>query len=307
MRERALAAIALTTIVVGASLWLAGAPDAAAWTWGAGAVVVLLPLVATTTRSLARGDLGVDAIALVAIIGRARPRRAVDRGDRRVDDGRRLGARSVGGERAQKDLRRLVEREPRIAHRYAEGRVDEVGVDQLQPGDVIVVRAGEIVPADGTVAGVSAVVDESTLTGEALPVTVDPGGSVRSGTANAGNAFDVRVRRPASESAYAAIVRLVRAAQSDRAPFTRMADRYASLFLPFALGVAGLAWIVSGDPVRALAVMVVATPCPLILAAPIAFVAGSLALRGPGSSSRERVHSSDSAAPGRCCWTRPAP
>jgi heavy metal translocating P-type ATPase len=139
---------------------------------------------------------------------------------------------------------------------------------------MVAVRAGEIVPADGTVVGHDAVVDESALTGEALPVAVPRYGHVRSGSANAGDAFDLRVTSPAAESAYAAIVRLVEEAQTDRAPFTRMADRYAAYFLPFSLLVAGLAWLVSGDSTRGLAVMVVATPCPLILAAPIAFVAG---------------------------------
>jgi heavy metal translocating P-type ATPase len=274
VRERALAATALATIVAGALLWLAGAGEAADWVWGAGAVVVLVPLVVTTARSLARRDVGVDAIALVAITG------ALVLGEEltaaivalMMSGGSALEAWAAG--RAQRDLRLLVEREPRIAHRYVEDRVEEVGVEQLRPGDVIVVRAGEIVPADGNVAGGRAVIDESTLTGEALPVSIEAGGGVRSGSANAGNAFDLRVRRHASESAYAAIVRLVRAAESDRAPFTRMADRYASYFLPFALSLAGLAWFVSDDPVRGLAVMVVATPCPLILAAPIAFVAG---------------------------------
>ena len=103
------------------------------------------------------------------------------------------------------------------------------------PGDVVAVRAGEIVPADGVVVGPQAVLDESALTGEPLPVTVPAGGEVRSGTTNAGNVFDARVTRAASESAYASIVRLVRIAESDRAPFIRLADRYAAFFLPFSL------------------------------------------------------------------------
>jgi len=119
-----------------------------------------------------------------------------------------------------------------------------------------------------------------------------------SGTANAGAPFDVRADRPAAESAYAALVRLVEQAQTQRAPFVRMADRYAGFFLPLTLAVAGLAWALSGDPVRALAVVVVATPCPLILAAPIAFVAGlSRAARAgvivKGAGALERVSPED--------------
>ena len=119
-----------------------------------------------------------------------------------------------------------------------------------------------------------AVVDTSTLSGEPLPVTLRCGMAVMSGTANAGAPFDVRADRPAAESAYAALVRLVEQAQAQRAPFVRMADRYAGVFLAVTLLLAGLAWALSADPVRALAVVVVATPCPLILAAPIALVSG---------------------------------
>ena len=176
--------------------------------------------------------------------------------------------------RARRELRLLVERAPRSAHRYVDGAVVEVSVDDLVPRDIVVVRAGEIVPADGQVASPEAIVDESALTGEALPVRIARLGHVRSGSANAGDAFDLRVTAPAAASAYAAIVRLVEAAEADRADFTRLADRYAAFFLPFTLLVAGTAWIASGDAERGLAVMVVATPCPLILAAPIAFVAG---------------------------------
>jgi heavy metal translocating P-type ATPase len=235
---------------------------------------VLVPLVVSTARSLLRGDVGVDAIALVAIVW------ALALGEYlaaaivalMMSGGAALEAWAAG--RARRELRLLVERAPRIAHRYLDGTVEEVKVEELVPGDVVSVRAGEVVPADGAVVGHEAVLDESALTGEALPVTIPRYGHVRSGTANAGDAFDLRVTSSAAESAYAAIVRLVQAAETDRAQFTRMADRYAAYFLPFSLVVAGLAWLVSGDSTRGLAVMVVATPCPLILAAPIAFVAG---------------------------------
>ena len=139
---------------------------------------------------------------------------------------------------------------------------------------MVLVRTGEVVPVDGTVVSSEAVVDTSTLSGEPLPVTLRAGMAVMSGSANAGGPFDVRADRPAAESAYAALVRLVEQAQTQRAPFVRMADRYAGIFLPVTMLTAGLAWALSGDPVRALAVVVVATPCPLILAAPIALVSG---------------------------------
>ena len=274
MRERAPAAVALAALVAGGILWLAGEPGWADAAWGLGAVVVLVPLTIETLRSLRHGDVGVDLIALIAIAG------ALVLGEQlaaaivalMMAGGAALEAWAAG--RAQRELRLLVERAPRVAHREADSGVEEVTVDELRVGDRVVVRAGELVPADGIVEGENAVVDESALTGEPLPVTLRAGAAVRSGTTNAGNAFRVRVSRPAADSAYAAIVRLVRAAQADRARFTRLADRYAVIFLPFTLALGGIAWAVSDDPVRALAVLVVATPCPLILAAPIAFVGG---------------------------------
>ncbi len=274
MRERAPAAVALAALVAGGILWLAGEPGWADAAWGLGAVVVLVPLTIETLRSLRHGDVGVDLIALIAIAG------ALVLGEQlaaaivalMMAGGAALEAWAAG--RAQRELRLLVERAPRVAHREADSGVEEVSVDELRVGDRVVVRAGELVPADGIVEGENAVVDESALTGEPLPVTLRAGAAVRSGTTNAGNAFRVRVSRPAADSAYAAIVRLVRAAQADRARFTRLADRYAVIFLPFTLALGGIAWAVSDDPVRALAVLVVATPCPLILAAPIAFVGG---------------------------------
>jgi heavy metal translocating P-type ATPase len=181
---------------------------------------------------------------------------------------------SAARRRARRELRLLVERAPRIAHRRRSDSVEEVPIEALEIGDVVVVRPGEVVPVDGELASERAVLDESTLTGEPLPVDRARGDEIRSGTANAGEPFELRASRLASESAYAGIVRLVRAAEEQQAPMVRLADRYAALFLPVTLIVAGLAWAVSGDPVRALSVLVVATPCPLILAAPIALLSG---------------------------------
>ena len=128
-------------------------------------------------------------------------------------------------------------------------------------------------PVDGLLAG-DGVLDESALTGESRPVERPHGDLVRSGAVNAGAAFDLRATASAEESTYAGIVRLVKAAQEEKAPAVRLADRYATIFIPVTLVIAGGAWAISGDPVRALSVLMVATPCPLILAVPIAIVAG---------------------------------
>jgi P-type E1-E2 ATPase len=165
----------------------------------------------------------------------------------------------------RRGLRALLERAPRTARR----RVDEVAVD-----DLVLVRPGEVLPVDGVVEGGPAVLDESALTGELELVERAAGDAVRSGTPNAGGAFEVRCSVPAAQSTYAGIIALVWQAGAENAPVIRLADRFAAWFLPLSLAVAGLARVVSGAPARAVTVLVVATPCPLLLAAPVAIVSG---------------------------------
>jgi heavy metal translocating P-type ATPase len=183
--------------------------------------------------------------------------------------------------RARRDLSRLLSLAPTIAHRLIGDSMEDVAAADVCVGDVVVVRPGEVVPVDGG-ALEPAVLDESVLTGESVPVERSAGGAVRSGTVNAGGAFRLRAAASAEDSAYAGIVRLVRAAGVERAPFVRLADRYALLFVPVVLALAGLAWTLTGDSVRALAVLVVATPCPLVLAAPVAVVSGIARSAGAG-------------------------
>ena len=141
-------------------------------------------------------------------------------------------------------------------------------------GDRLLVHAGEVVPVDGVVNSDAAAIDESALTGEPIPVAKARGAAIFSGSLNAGETFEMSVSALAGESTYAGIVRLVTAAQTAKAPFVRLADRYALIFLPVTLALALVAWLISGDLLRSLAVLVAATPCPLILAAPVAFIAG---------------------------------
>jgi heavy metal translocating P-type ATPase len=176
--------------------------------------------------------------------------------------------------RARREMSALLERVPRRAVRYREGVLEEVAIDTIVPGDRLLIRRGDVVPVDGQVANGLAVLDQSALTGESLPVQLQPGDAVLSGVTNVGEIFDLAVSRRAAESTYAAIVRLVEAAQRSRAPMVRLADRFAMVFLAATIGLAGGAWFFTGDPIRAVAVLVVATPCPLILAVPVAIVAG---------------------------------
>jgi heavy metal translocating P-type ATPase len=274
-RARILASVALLSILVGGALYVSGEHAAASDVWFAAVALLATELAFEVVRTvIVDHHMGVDTIALVAMVG------ALALGEEFA--GVIIGLMFSGGQtledvastRARRELTALVQRAPMVAQLRVGDRLEQVPVAQVRAGDVVVVRTGEVVPVDGVVVGGEAVVDTSTLSGEPLPVTVGSGMAVLSGSANAGSPFDVRADRPAAESAYSALVRLVEQAQAHRAPFVRMADRYAGFFLPATLIVAALAWAISGDPVRALAVVVVATPCPLILAAPIALVSG---------------------------------
>ncbi len=274
MVQRLLALAVFAAIWIGALLHLLDAPSGGDAVWAASTAVILVPLTWSVVSSLRHGDVGVDAIALIAIatalaLGEYLAGAVVAL---MLAGGNALEASA--GRRARRELTKLVERAPRSARRVRGDTIEVVPVEELAVGDVVIVPAGEVVPVDGVVQSAGAVLDESALTGEALPVSHPHGSPVRSGTANAGDAFELRATRPASESAYAALVRLVRQAETQKAPFVRLADRYAVYFLPITLVTAGAAWALSGDPVRALAVLVVATPCPLILAAPIALISG---------------------------------
>ncbi|HZO97968.1 MAG TPA: heavy metal translocating P-type ATPase [Gaiellaceae bacterium] len=268
-----LAAACLAGLAAGGLLHLTGQGTLADAAWAATAALLLPALAWSVARTLLRRDVGVDAIALVSIAG------ALALGQYlagavialMLAGGNALEERA--GRRARRELTALVSRAPRVATLVRGEALEEVPVEQVAAGDLVLVRAGEVVPVDGVLESAEAVVDESALTGESLPVLYRAGEPLRSGTVSSGT-VRVRAARPASESAYAALVRLVRLAEEQRAPFVRMADRYAAAFLPLTAVVAGAAWAASGDPVRALAVFVVATPCPLILAAPIALLSG---------------------------------
>jgi heavy metal translocating P-type ATPase len=271
---RLVAGVAFAGLLAGGAAWLAGAREAAEVLWAATTLLVLAPLVLAVARDLRHGRLGVDLIALLAMAG------SLVLGEHlagavialMLSGGQAL--EDFAGARARRDLSALLARAPRVAHRSAGGLLTSIPVEEVHPGDLLLVKPGEVVPVDGLVEGVVATLDESVLTGESMPVERPAGETARAGTVNAAGPFELRAALTAAESAYAGIVRLVAAAETSKAPFVRLADRYSLVFLPLTLVLAGLAWALSGDPVRALAVLVVATPCPLILAAPIAILAG---------------------------------
>src|SRR6516225_3404534 len=272
--RRALIAIALAGLVVGALAWANGNSDLANWCWATGTLPVVTVLFFSMLRDFLAGRFGVDSIAFVSMAA------ALVLGQNLA--GIIVAIMYAGGNvledfaiaRAERDLRSLIDRAPRVAHRRVGSTIQDVPIDQVAIGDNILVRGGEIVPVDGVILSHSATIDEAALTGEPIPVSRQVGELARSGSLNAEDSFEIRASTSASESTYAGIVRMVSAAQTAKSPFIRMADRYALLLLPITLAIAAGAWVFSNDPVRALAVMVAATPCPLILAAPVAFIAG---------------------------------
>lgn len=266
--------VAVTALLVGGGvLHVVGATRAGDGAWVASAAVGLALSLSTIIASLRAGRVGVDVIALVAVGGAVGVREDLAASVISVMLATGRALEEWAGARARDDLASLVRRVPTSAQRYHDGALESVALDAVRPGDRLLVPTGSVVPVDGSVASLRAVLDESALTGESLPVTRGSGERVASGVVNAGAPFEVLVLAPAAESTYAQIVRLVEGAEATPAPFVRLADRFAVAFVAVTAGAAGAAWWAAG-PTRAVAVLVVATPCPMILAAPAAFVAG---------------------------------
>jgi len=271
--RRVLVAVAIIGLVAGIAARAADHPTIADACWALTTVAVVIGLAVSIVRSLFAGRLGVDAIALLAMVSALALGQPLAGAVVALMYAGGNALEDIAAARAERDLRLLVDRSPRVAHRRVDHRIDDVPIEDVAVGDNILVRAGEVIPVDGLADG-PATIDESALTGEPIPVVKGKGESVSSGSLNAGDAFEMTASSVAGESTYASIVRLVTSARTARAPFVRLADRYALLFLPVTLVVAGAAWFISGDVLRSLAVLVAATPCPLILAAPVAFIAG---------------------------------
>jgi heavy metal translocating P-type ATPase len=272
--EPALLAVTTTALVVGLTSWLLGAVGVADVLWELGTAAAIVPAVVWVLAALRHGRAGVDLIAVLALggtlaIGEFLAGALIAL---MLATGRTL--EEAAQRRASHDLHALLTHAPRSARRRTAGEVATVPLEDVVVGDLLVVGPGETVPVDGRVESAEAVLDESVLTGESLQIARRRGDGVRSGVVNAGGAFELRATATEQDSTYAGIVRLAQQAGAESAPLVRLADRYAAWFLPLTLVVAALAWLVSGSAVRAVAVLVVATPCPLLLAAPVAVVSG---------------------------------
>lgn len=270
--------IVATTVLVGLvviGLLVADHGTAAQWLASVFALLIVLQTSVGMIKDLLRGHWGIDILAVVAILST-------------VVVGEYLAALVIvlmlsGGEaledyaagRARRELTALLARAPQVAHRIGTGdEIQEVPVIEVSVGDRLLVKPAEIVPVDGELESAEASFDESSLTGESLPATRRTGQPVLSGSLNGGAAVLIRATARVEDSQYQRIVALVEEASESRAPLVRLADRYAVPFTVVSLLIAGIAWWLSGDPVRFAEVLVLATPCPLLIAAPVAFMGG---------------------------------
>ena len=272
--KTALLLMAATGLIVGLAFYLAGQPEIATLIWIAGVVPALAALVVEIVRSIGRGEVGLDIVAALSmsaalVFGETLAAAVVAV---MYSGGTFLEAFAEG--RARRSMKDLLSRVPRTATRHRNGGLEDVPLEEIAPGDRLLIRQGDVVPVDGTVASDTAFLDTAALTGESLPVRLARGADAMSGSTNAGEAFDLTATREAKDSTYAGIVRLVEEAQASKAPMSRLADRWSLGFLVVTVSIAFAAWWITGDPIRAVAVLVVATPCPLILAVPVALVAG---------------------------------
>ncbi len=268
--------VALAGLVTGGVVTLAaGRADIGNLVWYATLLAAGAPVVYQTLRAVMRGRFAADIVAMLAIITAVLTDEAfagviivlMQTGGEALDD--------YGFRRASSSLDALIARAPKTARRRrSDGRIEEVEAKEIAVGDAVVVRPGDLVPVDGLLVQGQAEIDESALTGEPLPRTKVAGDSLMSGTICVGQAFEMSATRVSAESQYSRIVALVREAQQEKPPIQRLADRYAVIFTPLTLGVAALGWLFTHEVSTVLAVLVVATPCPLILATPLAVIGG---------------------------------
>ncbi len=265
--------VAAVTLASGGVCMAFGLPSLARIAWLAGTLPILLALTVSLAKAVARRQAGIDvlawlAIGLAIVLDETLTAAVIAL---MLASGRTL--EQYAQHRAQREMTALLGRAPRRATRFENGEWRSVALETIVPGDRLLVRSGEFVPVDGTLSD-DAELDESMLTGESSNQSRRAGESACSGVVNVGAPFEMVARTTAGDSTFAGIVRMVERAQRERSPSVRLADRYAALFVLASLFVAGLSWLMTGDVARALAVLVVATPCPLILAVPVAIVSG---------------------------------
>ncbi|MFM8212744.1 MAG: heavy metal translocating P-type ATPase [Actinomycetes bacterium] len=272
--NRSLFVISLISLSFGFLVPFLGYLNLQSFIWAIGGLAGLIPATKWVIDEFKNKNMGSDILAVLALLGTLLTNEMMAAAiiSLMLATGRVLESWAEG--QAERQLHSLLERMPRVAHILLEdGSLKTINADDVKVGDILVVRSGEIVPVDGMLI-TDATLDESALTGESLPVNRQTNDMVLSGVLNAGNNFQYKALQTLDLSTYSGIIRLVESAQAKSAPGVRIANTWALRFVPIALTIAGLAWLITGEISRAIAVLVAATPCPLILAVPIAVVAG---------------------------------
>lgn len=274
LRDYKLFSLTVFAIIIGLILQLTGLGTAAQWLLSAVAIITALPLLWDMFEDVRSGRYGIDILAITAIVA------AVILGEYWAAIV--VALMLTGGEsledyaqhRARSELDTLIKNSPRTAQVIRKGKTLKVKVSELHVGDKILINAGDAVPADAMVLEGSASFDESSLTGESLPQSKEKGNQLLSGSINLDGSIQAKVTAAAEDSQYQQIIKLVRSAANTQAPFVRLAERYSIPFTILAFSIAGGLWVLTGDSMRFLQVIIVATPCPLLLAAPIALISG---------------------------------
>ncbi len=238
------------------------------------ALVAIIPAMRDMIRTIISGQVGIDVIAIAAILASLLLNQYAAAAV--------IVIMLTGGEaledfaknRAKQELDSLLKRKPTIAHIIIHSKIEDRAVNRVKVGDAILVKPGEMIPMDGKIYKGNTAVDESAITGESLPENKKPGESVLSGSINLDGVIELHVALASKDSQYEQIIKLVSEATTKKSPLVRLADIYSLPFTIITFGLATLAWAISGDPLRALAVLVVATPCPLLIATPVAIVSG---------------------------------
>lgn len=265
---------ALLASIIALGLELSGLRTASQWVLAIAALVIAVPLVRGMYDDITSGTYGVDILAVTAIVTAVLLKEywaamvvvLMLTGGESLED--------YAEHRSKTELDALLSRAPQLAHVIRGKKTSDVPVAQVRVGDRLLIKPGEVVPVDCEILEGAGSFDESSLTGESLPVAKESGGKLLSGSLNLDGAITAKAVETAAHSQYQQIIKLVRSAANSKAPFVRLADRYSIPFTLLAFTIAGTVWAISGDPVRFLQVIIVATPCPLILAAPIAIISG---------------------------------
>jgi heavy metal translocating P-type ATPase len=265
---------ALAGLILGVVFFIIGQAPVGHGIWIVTMTIGTLPLIFRMIKDIINGHFGVDVVAIAAIIA------SFIFGEYlagivillMLSGGEALESRAL--KRARKELSSLISNAPTFAHIEENGVLKDVSVTEIKIGDMILIKPGEIIAADGIIVEGKSQLNESAITGESMPVAKEIGGMVFSGSINSSAVLRVKVIRPASESKYEQIIKLIKQAEENRAPVVRLADRYSVWFTIITFTLSGAAWLLSGESIRFLAVLVVATPCPLILATPVAIISG---------------------------------